>query len=148
MAELKISQIETEATANALTDLFEIEQGGVSKKTTLQKIVNAIMPKEYIALISQSSTSVPTLTIIKNDFTGTITATRNGAGDYTLTNSVSEFTANKTVVNIDNSTNYAVKFTGATRTGGTTISLATFNLSDFAADTLLLNDVLKIQVYP
>jgi hypothetical protein len=106
------------------------------------------IPKRYIALISQSGTANPTLTIIRNDFSGTISATRNAAGDYTLTNTLPEFTNNKTTACINNSTNYAVKFTGATRTGNTTISLAVFNLSGVAVDTYLLGDVLQIEVYP
>lgn len=114
---------------------------------TSAKLASGVLPKKYVALITQYGTYAPTLTVIKNDFSGTITATRNGAGDYTLTNSVSEFTANKTSATINNSTNYAVKFTGATRTGGTTISLATFNSGGSAADTLLLNDILEIEVY-
>ena len=105
------------------------------------------IPKRFIALISQSGTANPTLTIIRNDFSGTISATRNAAGDYTLTNTLPEFTNNKTTACINNSTNYAVKFTGATRTGNTTISLAVFNLSGVAVDTYLLGDVLQIEVY-
>lgn len=106
------------------------------------------IPKRFIALISQSGTANPTLTIVRNDFSGTISATRNAAGDYTITNTLPEFTNNKTTACINNSTNYAVKFTGATRTGNTTISLAVFNITGSAADTLLLGDVLQIEVYP
>ena len=106
-----------------------------------------VVPKVYVALISQTGTANPTLTIIRNDFSGTISATRNAAGDYTLTNTLPEFTNNKTTACINNSTNYAVKFTGATRTGNTTISLAVFNLSGVAVDTYLLGDVLQIEVY-
>lgn len=140
---LQDSCVTTDKIADSNVTTAKIADSNVTRA----KLAATVLPKQYVALISQSSTSAPTLTIIKNDFSGTITASRNGAGDYTLTNSLAEFTANKTTAAIDNSTNYAVKFTGATRTGNTTISLATFNSGGSAADTLLLNDILTIEVY-
>ena len=108
------------------------------------------LPKRYIALISQTGTANPTVTVIKNDFSGTISVTRNAVGDYRVTNTLSEFTNNKTSACINNSTNYAVKFTGCTRLSDTIIAVATYSLAGggIAADTLLLNDTIVIEVYP
>lgn len=53
--------------------------------------------KQYIALLNQTGTSNPTVTILKNTLSGAITWTRTGVGTYegTLTDG---FPTNKTII--------------------------------------------------
>jgi hypothetical protein len=50
--------------------------------------------KKYVALLTQSGTSNPTVTVLENTLSGTPTVTRDGAG-YTKIELTGEFTANK-----------------------------------------------------
>ena len=54
--------------------------------------------KVYLANISQSGTSAPTVNYSYSELTGTLTFTRITDGVYKIANSVAEFVANKTFV--------------------------------------------------
>lgn len=71
----------------------------------LVKNVPACGYYEYVAKISQTGTSNPTLTVIKNTL-GTFTITRGGIGTYTLT-ATSLLTIGKTFVNMSYSSFFA-----------------------------------------
>jgi hypothetical protein len=53
--------------------------------------------KKYVALLTQSSTSVPSATVLENTLGGTLAWTRGGQGEYTGTLS-GAFTSNKTII--------------------------------------------------
>lgn len=50
--------------------------------TILQNIIDSCGKNEYIALVTQSSTSAPTASVIKNTLGGTVVWSRTGKGSY------------------------------------------------------------------
>ena len=78
----------------------------------------------YTALLNQTGTAAPVATILQNTTGGTLTWTRQSAGNYTVTASSALFTANKTIVFVNNGSNAAstdvIKWN---RTSDTTITL-------------------------
>ena len=78
----------------------------------------------YTALLTQAGTAAPVPTILQNTTGGTFTWTRQSAGNYTITASTALFTANKTIVFVNNGSNAAstdvIKWN---RTSDTTITL-------------------------
>ena len=54
--------------------------------------------KVYTALLTQAGTAAPVATILQNTTGGTLTWTRQSAGNYTITASSALFIANKTMV--------------------------------------------------
>jgi len=104
--------------------------------------------KSYVAIISQSGTSAPTVLTRENTI-GAIVWSRNGVGDYLGTLS-GAFTLDKTSFNITKSPSGAVAFTGL----GTysldpinTIQLKTFNSSGTATDSLMSGWYIEVRVY-
>lgn len=99
--------------------------------------------KVYKALITQSGTSAPTVTVIENTLGGTVVWARTGTGVYTGT-LVGAFTANKTwaIVQSDGgSANPELK-----RTSDDVVTLKTYNIVPAAADALLTASSLLIEV--
>jgi hypothetical protein len=80
--------------------------------------------KVYTALLTQAGATAPVATILQNTTGGTFTWSRQSAGNYTITASSALFTANKTIVFINNGSNAAstdvIKWN---RTSDTTITL-------------------------
>ena len=78
----------------------------------------------YTALLNQTGTAAPVAAILQNTTGGTLTWTRQSAGNYTVTASSALFTANKTIVFVNNGSNVAstdvIKWN---RTSDTTITL-------------------------
>lgn len=100
---------------------------------------------EYTALISQSGTSDPTVTVIKNTLpAGAIVWARSGVGVYTGT-LAGAFIANKTVGFI-NSTGGSAQ-ADVKRTSNDVVTLSTFNITPAAADALLTASAIEIRVY-
>lgn len=77
MANTKISEM-TAATTVGVTDVLPIVQGGVNKKATKEVLKGY---KVYTALMSQSGTSAPTVSILENTI-GNIVWTYNAVGVY------------------------------------------------------------------
>jgi len=74
-----------------------------TKKFLLSSVVQVGLGyKVYTALLSQTGVGVPTAVELKNDTGATMTYTRSGPGVYVVTASSGIFTANKTVVFINN----------------------------------------------
>lgn len=99
--------------------------------------------KVYTALISQSSSSDPTVTVIENTLGGTITWSRTSAGFYTGTLS-SAFTANKTIC-LNNLTS-----TGSLifrRNSLNTVIINTFDSTAANQDDRLSGTCIEIRVY-
>jgi hypothetical protein len=95
MADKKISQLPSITGPLTGSEEVAIVQGGVTKKGTVQDIVNAAVPyKVYRALLTQSGTDAPVATVLENTL-GDIVWSYLQQGDYTGTLS-GAFTANKT----------------------------------------------------
>ena len=52
---------------------------------------------EYSAILNQSGTNDPVATVLKNDFSQTLTWSRDSQGIYALTSSAAAFDSNKTI---------------------------------------------------
>lgn len=102
---------------------------------------------EYVALISQSGTSAPTVTVLKNDLGGTPVWTRTGTGSYKMAlNGV--FITNKTYVMIgQNYQNNYGETTYAYWNSEDDIYVETTNSSNAAADSLLTTRTIEVRVY-
>jgi len=95
----------------------------------------------YSGIISQATTAAPTVTVLQNTITGTMTWARTGAGVYTLTNSGTPFTDLKTLVFIN----------GGSVAGSvvewewTSTSVVTIKTN--GADTKMTKGAIEIRVY-
>ena|SRR5436190_11346884 len=151
MADRQISGVT--ARTLALTDVIPTQDAaGASEagKNTIQEVKNLLVPKEYMAIISQSSTSAPTVVVISNTLGGTVVWSRNGVGDYSATLS-SAFTSNKTFITTmnqqlpigDRTAFFSISSTSV-------ISMLTRKISDNTAVDLQLSSsmVIEIKVYP
>lgn len=117
---------------------------------TKAKLASTVLPKRYIALISQDNAvaaGVPQATVIFSEFTGAITFSKVGTGDYRVTSAGSEFTVGKTIAKIYKGTySTPVSFFGASFVSPL-CNIQTFNLTGVPTDGLLLNTLLEIEVY-
>lgn len=107
-----------------------------------------VAPKIYTALLSQSGTSNPTVTVLGTNEIGSIVWTRNGVGDYTGT-LTGAFTANKTFVMTqrggDTGTGYINPWTFWGNAN--TINIAVLDNVNAAVDGFT-NMAIEIRVYP
>lgn len=85
--------------------------------------------KSYVALISQSGTSAPTVTVLENSIGGTIIPSRSANGRYDLTFTGTPLTDSKTAIFItpDNS---HVNFLTANKTSTSVVSIVSQDLSE------------------
>lgn len=116
--------------------------------TTAFVQANARPYKIYKALMSQSGTSAPTVTVLENNI-GAIVWSYSSVGTYFATLS-GAFTLNKTaatIVNSQASLNPA-SFQGFAYTNVNAIQVNTKNVSGVITDGLLFNAVVEIVVYP
>lgn len=65
--------------------------------TSAGLVVENILPKRYVSLITQTGTSNPTVSVLENTLGGTVVWTRTGLGEYTAT-LTGVFTNAKTVI--------------------------------------------------
>jgi len=100
MAEVRISEMTAHSTGVlAATDLIEVSEdlgGGIfgSRKLTGLLLNGGVDSKVFKSKFEQIGTSAPTLTIIRNDFGGTITTSRSIAGGYAILGFNSQLTGN------------------------------------------------------
>ena len=95
----------------------------------------------YTALLTQAGTAAPVATILQNTTGGTLTWTRQSAGNYTVTASAALFTVNKTIVfGNHGSVNTQGDFNW-NRASDTTITL------NVGADAKLANGSFEIRIY-
>ena len=94
----------------------------------------------YTALLTQAGATAPVATILQNTTGGTLTWTRQSAANYTVTASSALFTANKTIVFLNNGSIEPsnVKWN---RTSDTTITLIGI------ADNQFTNGSFEIRIY-
>lgn len=100
MAEVRISELTAHSTGVlAATDLIEVSEdlgGGLfgSRKLTGLQLNGGVDSMVFKAKFEQVGTAAPTLTIIRNDFGGTITTSRTIAGGYAILGFSSQLTGN------------------------------------------------------
>ena len=116
-------------------------------------------PKVYVALLTQTGTDAPEVTVIKNTLGGTVVWTYGDVGLYFGT-LAGAFTNNKTVgVDIDvvnfHRINIYNSLTGNENRGyfikkqdEDTLELYTFSAADVASNDILSVTCIKIEVYP
>jgi hypothetical protein len=122
-----------------------------SLEEALQKINSAFSEfnsKKFIALVSQNTgvQDLPVLTVIRNDFSGTITPVFAGVGEFELSNTLPEFTVGKTTIKINSSGNIA-KDLGAKFLTTQALSFKSRNGSGVLSNDILSNDLIEVDVY-
>lgn len=115
------------------------------------------LPKPYLsyqAIISQSSTSAPSVTTYLNELGTSMTWARTTAGIYTLTAGTTVFSTNKTVIILSQPLVGLVTYI-VVPTSTTVITLSTFLssviatvLTVTATDALITNLLVEVRVYP
>lgn len=102
-------------------------------------------PLVYTAFISQTGTSDPSATVLKNTLGGTVVWTRTVAGSYTAT-LTGVFTGNKTLVFLTNGS--GATFVKGAQLTADSVNIQTFNSSAVLTDAILTNASIRIEVYP
>lgn len=125
----------------------DVNSSDETKNFSIGSIVNLVENggrpyKVYTALLTQSGTSAPVATVLENTI-GTITITRSGTGEYTITSS-GLFTLNKTTFDITPIQGF-IKQSALSNIN--TIVFETRSTSNVASDELLLSKKLEIRVY-
>lgn len=118
--------------------------------TTAFVLANARPYKVYVALLSQTGTSAPTVTVLENTLSGTVVWTRSSSGVYLGTLS-GAFTANKTVAFAQlgaevTGIDYAGGWDITVRRNSTSVMQIRLHSSGTASDEL--NTSIEIRVYP
>jgi hypothetical protein len=137
----KLAVRTVDSTATAPNVLYQDAATGEIKKA-------AVAPyKKYVAIISQTGTNNPTVTVLENTL-GNIVWTRQGAGDYTGTLS-NAFPANKTFIvhGDDNEFSGGAFKLNIFRDGSSTIRMESHALNESLVDELVEVSV-EIRVYP
>jgi len=119
-----------------------------SSVTTLE--ANARPYKVYTALITQASTSAPTVTVLENTLGGTLVWSRGDVGVYLATLS-GAFLANKVWIGFtsNNSALNPAKFWySISRNDNNSLVMLIGNESDTPSDSVLNGDYIEIRVYP
>jgi hypothetical protein len=125
----------------------DVNSSDVTKNFSIGSIVNLVENggrpyKSYTALLTQSGTSAPVATVLENTV-GTITITRSGTGEYTITSS-GLFTLNKTTFDITPIQGFIKQ---SALSSINTIVFETRSTSNVASDELLVSKKLEIRVY-
>lgn len=108
-------------------------------------MVNGATYKVYRTLINQTSVNNPILTDLDNTTGATMTATRNGVGDYTLTANVATFQAGFTHALLTNASGNVTHDVTISRTGTTTFAIKTY-VSGTLTDAVLTDCSLQVMI--
>ena len=100
--------------------------------------------KEVVALLYQSGTNPPIVTLINNELNVTITSIRVDTGLYTLVSDSPVFTTYKTITFINNS---VLGNISAFQSSRYTISIETKNENSNYSDNILIENSITIRVY-
>jgi hypothetical protein len=125
----------------------------ITRNTSTGVVEKKLGYKVYTALISQSGTAAPTVTVLENTLGGTVVWTRSSVGTYIGTLS-GAFTANKTAGWIQHNLNGSYAFGTDTvwysvdQDTGSTIKINVTNQSGTATDSSMKQASLEIRVYP
>lgn len=142
----KISNLTELTTATDTSEIVINDGTPTTKKITIANLKTSLGVNytKLVALISQSGTDAPTLTILENTTGATFSAVRQAQGIYQITTLSTVFTANKTLVLANN---FRYPYTiDINRTGATTITIGTYN-GVSTSDDVLLNSSLEIRIY-
>lgn len=109
-------------------------------------ILNGVVPVMYVALLSQSGTLAPTSTVLKNTFTGTISFSYNGIGDYYM--DIDDATFTDTYFNLqDTKLNLADDaFVTIKKINTSRFQIKTFK-NNVAGNDILVDSPIKIESY-
>lgn len=145
--EIKISDLTAKTGTLEDTDLMVISDYNGATYDTKKIAGSQIVPfKTFICVLNQSGTSDPTVTGGYSDLSGTLTFTRTAVGTYLITNSIAEFTANKTFIFHTPGTGTVQKFYSHQMTSTTQMYIYTFNTSGVATDSLITNNSFEIKI--
>jgi hypothetical protein len=145
--EKRISELTAKVGSIEDTDLMVISDYNGATYDTKKVTGLQIRPfKTYLANISQTGTSAPVVNFNYSELTGTLTFSRINTGEYLITNSVAEFTLNKTFVFNNAGDGTIIKYYQYLIASTTQIYIYTYNNSGAAADALLTNNSLEIKI--
>ena len=142
----KISDL-TAITTIADNHVLVINDGTpTTKKITVANLKTGlgVKYKKLVALINQSGTNAPTLTILENTTGATFTTFRFNTGTYQISASSSVFTSGKTLLLANN---YRYPYViDINRNGVDSITIGTYNSSG-VSDNVLLNASFEVRIY-
>jgi hypothetical protein len=110
-----------------------------------ERVIDLENPKLIKALVSQTNTSAPVLTILKNNTLSTFTTAISSTGTYTITSNTPVFTPGKTgvILGLGASKSFSTTVVDST----TQITITTTNSSNALANSLLSANLLTIEIF-
>lgn len=144
--EKRISELTAKSGLIGDTDLMVISQLSDGVYST-KKVTGAQLKtyNTYLASISQSGTSAPTVNYEYSDLTSTISWAYISTGIYEATLSSAELTSNKTFLSISIG-NGVLGYYSIVRTSTTKFRVYTYNTSASSADSILLDSQIEIKI--
>lgn len=150
MTKIKLYPIDTNITDEDILIGSDAENSDETKNFSVGDIkahILAELPsKTYVALLSQSNTSAPTATVLRNSFDGTISFTYNGIGDFYMDIDDASFT----------DTYFSLQNTKLNTADDAFVTIAKISTSRFqiktfknnaAGNTVLVDSPIKIESY-
>ena len=140
-----------QATSLTNDDLLLISQwDGVSAYETKYikaNLAESVDKKEFIAMIEQTGVTAPTITVIKDDFQDTYTASYIGVGSYEIDGFNGELLGDEEImVNVNNLP--ATYFLRTSAIGTNTIGITTYDVSGNGADAVIfVNTYIRVTKY-
>ena len=145
--EKRISELTAKVGAIEDTDLMVISDYNGATYDTKKVTGLQINPyKVYLANISQTSTSAPVVNFSYSELSGILTFSRINVGEYLITNSVAEFTINKTFVFHNPGDGTIIKYYQYLIASTTQIYIYTYNNAGSPTDALITNNSLEIKI--
>ena len=147
MARIIAYQSTTPATDDLLLGTQKTTSGtnktNPTKNFTVDSVVQAGLGYTvYTALLTQTGTSAPVATILKNNTGATLTWSRIGNGDYNVTADSNLFTNNKTLVFVNAGSHSNTHNVYWERVSDTVVKIKTHN-----ADDDLTNASFEVRIY-
>lgn len=131
-----------------VTDIYEGEfyqnttTGFLYTRTPTGIVKSETLVRSHSAKLLQSGVNIPSSTVCQSTLLGTVTYARSVAGSYTLTTSVANFTAGKTIVLTGGS---IVGFVTFEVTSTTVITIQSYNIAGVQSDNIITCDF-KIEI--
>lgn len=142
------------ASIKTLAELYAyFETGDKPTQAQFEDLIYTMMdglsakPKVYLALLTQSGTSNPTVTVVVNTLGVTPSITRDDVGIYFVT-ATGKFTADKTICEVDHYLGDTFGKLTLQRSDSDICTLQAYDSTETPSDDLLLNNWIKITVYP
>jgi hypothetical protein len=130
------------AVSNAATAQSTANTAASNATTALSRQPSKI----YVALLTQTGTNAPVVTILQSTFSGALTWTYTGVGIYTVTSASNEFTSTRTAATCS-ITNYFAQNIFVLNVLPTSMELQTLSTSAAGVNGMLTNSVVEIRVY-